>query len=39
VLDKTSLQPRSAILAVAGPIKDNEIDLTNCDWVIQPRKP
>jgi glucokinase len=36
VLDKTSLQPRSAILAVAGPIKDNEIDLTNCDWVIRP---
>lgn len=37
VLDKTSLQPRSAILAVAGPIKDNEIDLTNCDWVIRPQ--
>jgi glucokinase len=36
VLDKTSLQPRSAILAVAGPIKDGEIDLTNCDWVIKP---
>ncbi len=37
VLDKTSLQPRSAILAVAGPIKGDEIDLTNCDWVIQPK--
>ena len=37
VLDKTSLQPRSAILAVAGPIKGDEIDLTNCDWVIRPR--
>lgn len=36
VLDKTSLQPRSAILAVAGPIKEREIDLTNCDWVIRP---
>ncbi|MDF1608394.1 glucokinase [Hoeflea sp. YIM 152468] len=37
VLDKTSLQPRSAILAVAGPIKGDEIHLTNCDWVIQPK--
>ena len=37
VLDKTSMQPRSAILAVAGPIKGDEIDLTNCDWVIQPK--
>ena len=37
VLDKTSLQPRSAILAVAGPIKGDEIDLTNCDWVIEPK--
>lgn len=37
VLDKTSLQPRSAILAVAGPIKGGEIDLTNCDWVIKPK--
>ncbi|SOE17857.1 glucokinase [Hoeflea halophila] len=37
VLDKTSLQPRSAILAVAGPIKGDEIDLTNCDWVIRPK--
>lgn len=37
VLDKTSLQPRSAILAVAGPIKGDEIDLTNNDWVIRPQ--
>lgn len=36
VLDKTSVQPRSAILAVAGPVKGDEIDLTNCDWVIRP---
>ncbi|OCW55919.1 glucokinase [Hoeflea olei] len=36
VLDKTSLQPRSAILAVAGPIKGDLIDLTNSDWVIEP---
>jgi glucokinase, proteobacterial type len=37
VLDKTSLQPRSAILAVAGPVKGDEIDLTNCHWVIRPK--
>ncbi|TCV67944.1 glucokinase [Neorhizobium sp. S3-V5DH] len=37
VLDKTSVQPRSAILAVAGPIDGDEIDLTNCDWVVRPK--
>jgi len=37
VLDKTSLQPKSAVLAVAGPIDGNEIPLTNCDWVVKPR--
>lgn len=37
VLDKTALQPRSAILAVAGPVEGDEIDLTNCGWVIRPK--
>ncbi|WP_051559118.1 glucokinase [Allorhizobium undicola] len=37
ILDKSSVQPRSAILAVAGPIKSDEIPLTNCDWVIRPK--
>ncbi|MAU20291.1 MAG: glucokinase [Martelella sp.] len=37
VMDKSSLQPRSAILAVAGPIRGDEIPLTNCDWVVKPR--
>lgn len=37
VLDKTSVQPRSAILAIAGPIKGDEIPLTNCDWVVRPK--
>lgn len=36
VLDKTSIQPRSAILAVAGPIHAQEIPLTNCHWVLRP---
>jgi glucokinase len=37
VLDKTAVQPRAAILAVAGPIKGDEIPLTNCDWIVRPR--
>ena len=38
VLDKTSVQPKTAILAVAGPIDSDEIDLTNCPWVVKPRE-
>ncbi len=38
VLDKTSVQPRAAILAVAGPIKADEIPLTNCPWVVRPKR-
>jgi glucokinase len=37
VLDVTLVHPRSAILAVAGPIDGDEIDLTNCDWVVKPK--
>jgi glucokinase len=37
VLDQTSLIPRSIVLAVAGPVDGDEVDLTNCDWVIRPR--
>lgn len=37
VMDKTAQQPRSAILAVAGPIRGDEIPLTNCDWVVKPK--
>lgn len=38
VLDQTSLIPRVALLAVAGPTDGDEIDLTNCDWVVRPRQ-
>lgn len=38
VLDRTSIVPRSAVLAVAGPIDGDEIDLTNCDWVVRPKQ-
>ncbi len=31
-------KPRSAILAIAGPIDGDEIDLTNCDWIVRPKK-
>jgi glucokinase len=37
VLAETSQQPRSTILAVAGPINGDEIPLTNCPWVVRPK--
>lgn len=37
ILDRTSVQPRSAVLAVAGPVDGDEIELTNCDWVVRPK--
>ncbi len=37
ILDRTSIQPRSAVLAVAGPVDGDEIQLTNCPWVVRPR--
>lgn len=38
-LSKTSkAAPRTAIVAVAGPVTGNRIPLTNADWVIEPLK-
>ncbi|MEO9340729.1 glucokinase [Mesorhizobium sp. SB112] len=37
VLDKTDIRPRSAVLAVAGPVEGDAIALTNCPWVVRPR--
>ena len=37
VLDKTSIRPATAVLAIAGPVDGDEIDLTNCPWVVRPR--
>jgi len=31
-------QPKSAVLAVAGPVEGDEIPLTNCPWVVRPRE-
>ncbi len=38
VFAMTSVMPRSAVIAVAGPVQGDEIDLTNADWVISPRQ-
>ncbi|MBN9044139.1 MAG: glucokinase [Rhizobiales bacterium] len=38
VLDHTSILPRSAVLAVAGPVDGDEIDLTNCPWIVRPKE-
>ncbi|MBA5776264.1 glucokinase [Stappia sp. F7233] len=38
VLDKTSLLPRTAVLAVAGPVTGDRIPLTNANWVIEPKR-
>lgn len=38
ILDHTSVQPRSAVLAVAGPVDGDAIDLTNCAWVVRPKQ-
>lgn len=38
VLDQTSLMPKTAVLAVAGPIDGDEIDLTNNHWIVHPRQ-
>lgn len=37
ILDKTAIRPRSAVIAVAGPVDGDEIALTNCPWVVRPK--
>lgn len=37
VIGKGSARPRSAIIAVAGPITGERVELTNSDWVVEPR--
>ncbi|WP_137134949.1 glucokinase [Rhizobium sp. FKY42] len=37
ILPNANQKPRSAILAIAGPIEGDEIALTNCDWVVRPK--
>jgi glucokinase len=37
VLTRTTLRPKTAILALAGPIAGERVPLTNSDWVVVPR--
>ncbi len=36
ILPQTKVRPKTAILAIAGPISGDEIELTNCLWVVRP---
>ena len=38
VVERHGLDPRSAMLALAGPITDDTVPLTNCDWVVVPKR-
>jgi glucokinase len=38
VLDGAATAPKSAVLALAGPIAGDSVDLTNSDWVVEPRR-
>jgi glucokinase len=37
-LARSELRPQTAILALAGPIAGDEVPLTNCDWVVAPKR-
>lgn len=38
VVRGAGLRPKSAILALAGPIVGDEVPLTNCDWIVAPKR-
>jgi glucokinase len=38
VLGAAGPKPKSAVLALAGPIAGDSVQLTNCDWVVEPKK-
>jgi glucokinase len=37
ILPAAPKPPKTAVLAIAGPINSNEIELTNCPWVVRPK--
>ncbi len=37
IFTATDIRPKSALLAIAGPVSSDEIELTNCPWVIRPK--
>jgi glucokinase len=38
VVRKAGGKPKSAVLALAGPITGDRVQLTNCPWVVEPKK-
>lgn len=38
ILESSPVRPRSAVLAIAAPVDGDEIELTNCHWVVRPKK-
>jgi glucokinase len=38
VIDGAGAKPKSAMLALAGPIVGDRVQLTNCDWVVEPKR-
>jgi len=38
VLTTVERKPRSALLALAGPIASDAVQLTNCNWVVEPKR-
>jgi glucokinase len=37
ILAPSPVRPRSAVLAIAAPVKGEEIRLTNCPWTVRPQ--
>lgn len=37
IFTATDIRPKTTLLAIAGPINSDEIELTNCPWVIRPK--
>jgi glucokinase len=37
IFPATDIRPKSTLVAIAGPINSDEIELTNCPWVVRPR--
>jgi glucokinase len=37
ILPACPVKPKSTVLALAGPIESDEIELTNCPWVVRPK--
>lgn len=37
ILETLGIQPKSAVIAIAGPVDGDEIRLTNCPWVVKPK--